>query len=82
MKTDNQNGPGLEPMYCSVSAAEDASGHGRTTMYRWAAAGRIRMVKSGGRTLIDVASLRRYLDSLPEFRPAMGASTKAGKLAA
>jgi excisionase family DNA binding protein len=37
------------------------SGLSRSTLYRHATAGRLRLVKVGGRTLVDAASLRALL---------------------
>jgi excisionase family DNA binding protein len=44
--------------------AEDYSGVGTTTLYTLAAAGKIKMVKVGGRTLAIRASIDAYLASL------------------
>jgi hypothetical protein len=44
--------------------AEDYSGLGITTLYTLAAAGKIKMVKVGGRTLAIRASIDDYLASL------------------
>ncbi len=41
-----------------VTAAAQLTGLSRSTLYRHAAAGRLRMVKVGGRTLVDAGSLR------------------------
>lgn len=40
-------------------------GLSRSHLYRLAAEGRIRMVKAGARTLVDAASVRGFLASLP-----------------
>ncbi|MEO3475297.1 hypothetical protein AAFN86_25780 [Roseomonas sp. CAU 1739] len=40
-------------------------GLSRSHLYRLAAAGRVRMVKAGARTLVDAASVRAFLASLP-----------------
>jgi len=53
------------PLALSVPRAEEVSNLSRSTLYRMAAAGRLRMVKAGSRTLVDYASLRALLDSLP-----------------
>lgn len=37
----------------------------RSTLYRLAAAGHVRMVKLGRTTLVDFASVRAFLDSAP-----------------
>jgi excisionase family DNA binding protein len=44
--------------------AEDYSGLGVTTLYELAAAGKIKMVKAGGRTLVVRSSIDSYLASL------------------
>ena len=41
------------------------SGLSRSEIYRQASAGRIRLVKSGRTTLVDMATVRAYLASLP-----------------
>jgi excisionase family DNA binding protein len=41
-------------------------GLSRSRLYRLAAEGRIRMVKVGSRTLVDCASVRAFLATLPE----------------
>jgi excisionase family DNA binding protein len=44
--------------------AENYSGLGKTTLYKLAAAGKIKMVKVGGRTLAIRSSIDAYLASL------------------
>ncbi|MDI3309537.1 MAG: helix-turn-helix domain-containing protein [Acetobacteraceae bacterium] len=44
-----------------MSDASAACGLSRSTLYRHAAAGRLRLVRVGGRTLVDAASLRALL---------------------
>ena len=39
----------------------------RSTMYREINAGRIKALKLGKRTVIPIATLRAYLDSLPNY---------------
>ncbi len=46
------------PLTYTLNAADAASGLSRSTLYRHAAAGRLRLVKVGGRTLVDAGSLR------------------------
>jgi excisionase family DNA binding protein len=41
------------------------TGLSRSTLYRQASAGRLKMLKFGRSTLVDYASLRALLDSLP-----------------
>ena len=40
-------------------------GLSRSHLYRLAAAGQVRMVKAGARTLVDSASVRAFLATLP-----------------
>ncbi len=47
-----------DPLAYTLSAATAACGLSRSTLYRHAATGRLRLVKVGGRTLVDAASLR------------------------
>lgn len=48
----------LAPLTHTISDAAHITGLSRSTLYRHAAAGRLRLVKVGGRTLVDAASLR------------------------
>jgi hypothetical protein len=61
----------LEPIAAAIPDACRVSGLSRSEIYRRLAAGDIRAVKSGARTLILVDSLRAHLASLPAatFRP-------------
>ena len=43
-------------------------GLSRSHLYRLAAEGRIRLVKAGARTLVDAASVRAFLATLPEAK--------------
>jgi excisionase family DNA binding protein len=45
----------------------------RSRLYELIATGEIRARKSGGATLIERAELERYVDSLPEYKPAASA---------
>lgn len=44
-------------------------GLSRSNLYRLAADGKIRMVKIGARTLVDAASVRAFLATLPAVQP-------------
>jgi excisionase family DNA binding protein len=46
------------PLTHTLNAAVQLTGLSRSTLYRHAAAGRLRLVKVGGRTLVDATSLR------------------------
>ncbi len=50
------------PLTYTLNAAAAASGLSRSTLYRHAAAGRLRLVKVGGRTLVDAGSLRALVE--------------------
>lgn len=58
-----------ETLMIPLPRAPAVSGMSRSSLYRAAADGRIRMVKSGRATLVDAASLRAYLASLPSMIP-------------
>ncbi|TDG30609.1 helix-turn-helix domain-containing protein [Paracraurococcus ruber] len=47
-----------EPLSHTLNDAARITGLSRSTLYRHAAAGRLRLLKCGGRTLVDAASLR------------------------
>jgi len=53
--------PRRDPITYTVSDAVAVSGLSRATLYRIAAAGRLRLVKVGSRTLVCAASLRTLL---------------------
>jgi excisionase family DNA binding protein len=53
----SQSGSNFTPLTYTLNAAATASGLSRSTLYRHAAAGRLRLVKVGGRTLVNAASL-------------------------
>ena len=65
-------GRGPAPLAYTVQDACKAAGLGRTTLYELIAAGRVRAMKAGSRTLIEADSLRSYLASLP-LLPTKGA---------
>lgn len=52
------NPPASAPISYTLRAAAAASGLSRSSLYRHAAAGRLRLVRVGGRRLVDAASLR------------------------
>jgi hypothetical protein len=59
------SGVPLEPLALPIPDAQRVSGLSRSEIYRRLAAGDLRAVKSGSRTLVLMASLRAHLDSLP-----------------
>jgi excisionase family DNA binding protein len=56
-----QRDPTSAPLTHTLNDAAHVTGLSRSTLYRHAAAGRLRLVKVGGRTLVDAASLRALL---------------------
>jgi hypothetical protein len=59
------------PILCSIKHASAMIGRGTQAIYDLIGAGKIRAVKSDGRTLIDVDSLRVYAKNLPEAKIAL-----------
>jgi hypothetical protein len=59
------SGVQLEPLAAPIPDACRMSGLSRSEIYRRLAAGDIRAVKSGARTLVLLDSLRAHLASLP-----------------
>ena len=57
-----------EPAYGSIADAARLAGICRSKLYHLLGEGRIRAVKLDRRTLIDLRSVRAYLDSLPAAR--------------
>jgi len=62
------SGSSLEPVTAPIQDACRFSGLSRSEIYRRLAAGDIRAVKSGSRTLIVIDSLRAHLAGLPAAR--------------
>ncbi len=58
-----------EPLMLKLRDAPTMLGMSRSSIYRAAAAGRIKLVKNGRITLIEMKSARQYLDSLPTLTP-------------
>jgi hypothetical protein len=56
------------PILVAVPQASQMLGRGVAAIYQLMGAGKIRAVKSNGRTLIPVASLHEYVKSLPEAK--------------
>jgi Helix-turn-helix domain len=61
----------LQPILCSIPQASAMLGRGVGAIYGLIGDGKIRAVKSNGRTLIFVDSLREYANGLPraDVRP-------------
>jgi hypothetical protein len=63
--SETARGPMLDPIFVSIADARVISGLSRSELYRRLAAGSIRAVKGGSRTLIVLESLISHLKSLP-----------------
>jgi excisionase family DNA binding protein len=62
----------LTPEMVPLPRAPAVFGLSRSHLYRLAAEGRIRLLKAGARTLVDAASVRAFLASLPEAKVGTG----------
>ena len=62
--TNETQKPG--PIFVSIADARTISGLSRSAIYRQLAAGNIRAVKGGSRTLIVLESLIKHLEALPQ----------------
>jgi Helix-turn-helix domain len=71
----NGTGAVVEPIALPIPDAQRVSGLSRSEIYRRLAAGDIKAVKSGSRTLILMDSIRAHLANLPvaTFRTPKGA---------
>jgi hypothetical protein len=58
----------LEPLFAPIPDALRIAGFKRGKLYELLGVGRVRAVKCGTRTLIDLRSLRAYLENLPAAR--------------
>jgi hypothetical protein len=57
-----------EPLTVPLPQAPAATGLSRSAIYRAAAAGKIRLLKNGRSTLVDMVSVRAFLASLPDAK--------------
>lgn len=58
-----------KPIALTIADAVDASGISRSELYLAMREGKLSAKKSGRRTLIMLADLEAYLNSLPVYRP-------------
>ncbi len=56
----------IKPRAMTVADARAYSALSHTAIYKFAAHGKLKLIKNGRTTLIDVASLDALLESLPE----------------
>jgi excisionase family DNA binding protein len=67
------------PKYAPIPRACDITGLGRSTIYKLAGDGTLRLVKAGGRTLVDIEHALAWMATLPEasIAPARGPKPQA-----
>lgn len=58
--------PHQDPIAAPIARATTLTGLSRAAIYRAAKIGRIRLLKLGRSTLVDMASARRFIEALPE----------------
>jgi len=58
----------ITPMYLSLRLAGESRSVSQATLHRWIESG-LRVVRVGGRTLIDPADLREFVESRKEPSP-------------
>jgi hypothetical protein len=56
------------PKYAPISRASEITGLGRSTIYKLAGQGTLRLIKAGGRTLVDVVHALEWLARPAHFR--------------
>jgi hypothetical protein len=67
----------LQPLALPLARAVAWSGLSRSTIYRMAAQGRVRLMKCGRSTLVDAASLRAVVAALPPAAVRSGSNAEA-----
>lgn len=53
------------PRYAPIPRAIEITGLGRSTIYKLAGQGKLRLVKAGGRTLVDIDHAMQWMGTLP-----------------
>jgi len=56
-----------EPLYASIWETSRLTGLATVTIYRLIADGKLLCVKAGAKSLVEMASVKGYLASLPRF---------------
>jgi len=59
--------PNIEPLYVSIQDTGRITGLSAVTIYRLLAAEKLAAVKFGAKTLVEMASIKAHLASLPRF---------------
>jgi hypothetical protein len=66
----------VEPLYVSISDTTVLTGLSTVTVYRLIAKGKLVCVKAGAKSLVEVASIKSYLASLPRFVGTTGGAAR------
>jgi excisionase family DNA binding protein len=53
------------PRYAPIPRAIEITGLGRSTIYKLAGQGKLRLIKAGGRTLVDMDHAMQWMATLP-----------------
>jgi hypothetical protein len=72
------SGRSVDPEFGLISTACQVFGYSRSSHYRDAAKGHIRLLKRGRTTLVDFASVRAYLATPRSFHPLKSRRPKLG----
>ena len=57
----------LDPLYVSIAEATRLTGLSTVTIYRLIADEQLVCIKAGAKSLVELASIKSYLSSLPRF---------------
>lgn len=53
------------PKYAPIPRASEITGLGRSTLYKLAGEGKIKLIKAGGRSLVDIEHALAWMQTLP-----------------
>ncbi len=80
MQETSQSNQSIELTHVSVDKGRElVGGLGHSKFYELIAEGKIDAFKAGRRTLISVASIRRYLNSLPQTKSVLTKTDQTSK---
>jgi 3-deoxy-D-manno-octulosonic-acid transferase len=71
----------MQPEWLRIAAATDNFGISRSGIYRLAADGEIELRKIGARTVVNVGSLRGFIERQPQLTPRQDPLRKSRKIA-
>jgi excisionase family DNA binding protein len=67
----------VSPRYAPIPRACEISGIGRSSVYKLASQGHIRLIKVGNRTLVDLEHLSHWMETLPLANIARSPASKS-----